>query len=723
MIHAAPPVFSTALRSLVLLARHHGLDVKAEHAEGLNPNSGVEPPITDILRVANAAGLKGKALTGRDWAALQTMVPAFPALAVTRDGGAVIVVNVVRENPDDPEPGVAVLDPKAEDQGVTLWPKERFLEAWGGTLVVLKRRLRLSTDDNQPFGLMWFAGEILRHKKFLRDIALAAIMLQIVSLATPMMFQIIIDKVIPHHSFQTLYVVAGAYIMVTVFEGIFSFLRQYLLLFTSNRIDSRLASRTFSHLLSLPMPFFERAPAGVLIKHMQQTEKIREFLTGRLFLTLLDAAALPLLIVVLLLYSVKLTLVVLGFSAVITAVIWALVPTFKRRLRDLYTAEGARQAHLVETIHGMRTVKAAAGENEQMLSWNTKVAQAVDRHFQVGRISATGNTITSVLEKLMLIAVIGLGAVDVFNGAMTIGALVAFQMFCTRVSGPLVQIVGLIHEYQETALSVAMLGEVMNTPPERAAQAGGVRPNLMGRVAFEGVGFTYPGAANPALDNVSFKVEPGQVLGIVGRSGSGKTTLTRMIQGMAFPAGGLVRLDGIDIRQIDLGHLRRSIGVVLQDNFLFRGTIRDNICLARPDAPMAEVLEVARLAGAAEFIERLPAAYDTMVEENGSNFSGGQKQRIAIARALLGQPRLLIFDEATSALDPESEAIIQDNLAQIARGRTLIIVSHRLTSLVGADAVMVLDQGKVIDVGHHRDLLGRCGLYRHLWQQQTRQEA
>jgi ATP-binding cassette subfamily B protein len=371
----------------------------------------------------------------------------------------------------------------------------------------------------------------------------------------------------------------------------------------------------------------------------------------------------------------------------------------------------------------MRTVKALAGEPEQMMAWNSKVATAVDRHFEVGRISATGNTITSALEKLMIITVIGVGAVDVFDGAMTIGALVAFQMFCTRVSGPLVQIVGLIHEYQETALSVRMLGTVMDAPPERPANAVGVRPVLHGRIAFEGVRFEYPGAPQPALDGVTFTVEPGKVLGIVGRSGSGKTTLTRMIQGMAFPSAGLLRLDGVDIRQIDLAHLRRSIGVVLQDNFLFRGTIRDNICLARPDAPMEEILEAARLAGAAEFIERLPTAYDTMVEEGGSNFSGGQKQRIAIARALLGHPRLLIFDEATSALDPESEVIIQDNLAQIARGRTLLIVSHRLTSLVAADAIMVLDQGRVIDMGRHGDLLARCPLYAHLWRQQTRQEA
>jgi subfamily B ATP-binding cassette protein HlyB/CyaB len=307
----------------------------------------------------------------------------------------------------------------------------------------------------------------------------------------------------------------------------------------------------------------------------------------------------------------------------------------------------------------------------------------------------------------------------VFGGHLSIGALVAFNMLSGRVSGPLVQIVALINEYQETALSVKMLGTVMDHPPERDASFKGAQPVITGEMEFDNVLFRYPGAANPALDRVSFRFEEGQMIGIVGRSGSGKTTVTRLIQGIHAPQEGMIRLNGHDIRQLDLGHLRRSVGVVLQDNFLFRGTIRENIAASKPDAPLSEVVEAARLAGAEEFIDRLPLSYDTFIEEGASNLSGGQRQRIGTARALLMKPRLLIFDEATSALDPESEAIVQKNLSEIARGRTMIIVSHRLSSLVTSDAILVLDQGRVVDFAPHPILLERCSIYAHLWQQQT----
>jgi len=296
--------------------------------------------------------------------------------------------------------------------------------------------------------------------------------------------------------------------------------------------------------------------------------------------------------------------------------------------------------------------------------------------------------------------------------------LVAFNMLSGRVTGPLVQIVSLINEYQQVELSVKMLGKVMDHAPERDPNQRGIRPLITGKLELENVTFRYHGASTPALDHLSFAVEEGQMIGVVGRSGSGKTTITRLIQGIHAPQEGLIRLNGTDLRHIDLSHLRRSIGVVLQDNILFRGSIRDNIAAGKPDASLHEVMEAARLAGADEFIDRLPMSYETLVEESASNFSGGQRQRIAIARALLLRPRLLLFDEATSALDPESEAIVQHNLADIARGRTMIIVSHRLSSLVKSDAILVLDRGKVIDFAPHATLLERCEIYSHLWEQQ-----
>jgi ATP-binding cassette subfamily B protein len=697
---------------MFLVAMHHGRHLAPEE---LPPVQGGDM-VPAVMAGLRAAGLRAKLLRRRGWDTASALGSAYPALAIRRDGSWVILVHVVVA-PDGTQQA-ALLDPAEEQAGIRLVPREAFLREWSGTLLLCRRVFGIAEED-QPFGLRWFLPEILRHARFFRGVAVAALVCNLVAFATPLLLQVLIDKVITHRAWQTLYAVAGIYVLLAMFESFFAYARQRLMLLAGNKIDARLGSRTYRHLLSLPLGFFEGNAAGVLVRHMQQTEKLRHFLTGRLFQVLIDAALLPVLLVLLAVYSGLLTAVVLGFSFAIALVIGAMVPGFRRRLDQLYRHEGARQAHLVETLHNMRAVKSLVLEPARQAAWDGKVAQAVHQHGEVGKIGAAGSVATGLLEKLMQITVLVVGATQVFEGALSVGALVAFTMLSGRVTGPLVQIVALITEYQEAALSVRMLGTVMNAAPERGAGERLARPAIGGALAFEEVSFAYPGAATPALDRVSFRVEQGQVIGIVGRSGSGKTTVTRLVQAIHTPQSGLIRLDGTDLRHIDLLHLRRSIGVVLQDNLLFRGTIRENIAAARPDAQLAEVLEAARLAGAEEFIERLPRAYDTMVEENASNFSGGQRQRIAIARALITRPRLLIFDEATSALDPDSEAIIQQNLADIARGRTMLIVSHRLSSLVQSDAILVLERGRMLDFAPHATLLERCGVYRHLWQQQT----
>ncbi|WP_240757169.1 peptidase domain-containing ABC transporter [Roseicella aquatilis] len=673
------------------------------------------PPVLDTMR---KIGLKGRALRHCDWTKAAGLGTAYPAIMVRKDRSWVILVHTLQADSGGETTLAAILDPAVEQEGVQIVARDRLLDSWSGTLILCKRVHALG-DQDQPFGFRWFLPEIIRHARFFRGIALAAVLSSLIATAIPLLFQVLIDKVITHHAYETLSVVVLVFVLLTVFDGVFGYARQRLMLLATNKIDARLGARTFEHLLALPLQFFEANSAGVLSRHMQQTEKLRHFLTGRLFQALLDAAALPVLLALLTFYSGLLTLVVLAFAAAIAAIIGAMVPSYRQRLQQLYASEGARQAHLVETLHNMRAVKSLVLEPARQKAWEGRLAAAIRQHAAVGRIGAAGNALTGVLERLMQISVLGIGAVAVFDGTLSIGALVAFTMLSGRVTGPLVQMVGLINEYQDAALSVKMLGVIMNTAPERSAGIRQARPPLTGRLEFDQVTFRYPGAAMPALDQVSFRVEEGQVIGVVGRSGSGKTTVTRLIQAIHQPQDGLIRLDGVDIRHVDLTYLRRGIGVVLQDNLLFRGTIRDNIAAARPDASLDEILTAARLAGAEEFIERMPLSYDTMVEENAANFSGGQRQRLAIARALLTRPRLLIFDEATSALDPDSEAIIQRNLTLIAEGRTMIIVSHRLSSLVRSDAILVLEQGRMVDFAPHTTLLERCDIYRHLWQQQT----
>lgn len=707
----------TSVSCLALIARHHGLEVSAGRLVHEYSLSDSAPDLRRVLRMARDVGLKARhaRLT---WQQLRSLDRAFPVMARLANGNYVIVVGVRQgESPSGlAVEQVAVFDPLADQQGFVYIDQAAFEKSWKGEVILAKRTFSL-LDANQPFSLKWFLPEIFWQRTAFVDVAVAALFIHLIGLVVPLFFQIVIDKVLTNYAIATLHVLTAGICLALVFDAILGYLRSYLLLHATSKIDIRVATRTFGHMLRLPMNFFDQISAGVLTKHMQQTNQIREFLTGSLFLTMLDATALFIFIPFLLFYSVPLTIIVLIFAGLLAFNIGVLLGPYRRRLEALYHAEGERQAMLVETIHGIQTVKALSMEPVQRKNWDQNSAQAVAMQFRVGNISIAATTISKLLEKLLTVIVIWYGASLVFGKQMSVGELIAFQMISGRVTGPLVALVGLVHSYQQCALSVRMLGTVMN----RDAEAGigrGLRPAIEGQLEFENVSFSYAPTLPAALDQVSFEVKAGQVIGIVGRSGSGKTTLTRMIQGMHQPQAGLIRIDRLDLRELDISHVRQNIGVVLQDNFLFRGTVRDNIAMVKPNCSFQEVVYVARMAGASEFIEQMPQSYDTMLEENGSNLSGGQKQRLAIARALLKDPRILILDEATSALDPESEAIIQKNLAVIARGRTVVIVSHRLSTLTHCDSIVVLEKGRVDAVGGHRKLLETCKVYQDLWNQQ-----
>jgi subfamily B ATP-binding cassette protein HlyB/CyaB len=709
----------TAVKCLSLVGRHHGLDVSADrliHDYSLEEN---EPDQRRLLRMARDVGLKARAAR-LTWKHLERMQQAFPVMARLQNGNYVIIVGMRRKELEDGKVlnQVAIFDPLADRPDFIFLDREEFERSWKGDLLLAKRTFTM-LDQNQPFSLRWFLPEMWKQRSSFVDVAIAVFFIHLISLVVPLYFQIVIDKVLVNYAVSTLQVITVGICIALLFDAILGFLRSFLLLHATSKIDVRVSTRTFQQMLSLPMTFFEHISAGVLAKHMQQTSKIREFLTGSLFTTMLDATALFVFLPILYFYYSKtLTLIVLGFSGLLALNIGVLLGPYRRRLESLYFAEGNRQAMLVETIHGAQTVKALSMEPVQRKKWDQRTAESVAMHFKVGKISTIATTISKFLEKLMTVAVVWFGASMVFENQLSVGALVAFQMISGRVTAPLVQLVSLVHSYQEAALSVRMLGAVMNQPKE-AGIGQGLRPIIQGSVEFENVTFAYAPTSPPALDHVSIKIPAGKVVGVVGRSGSGKTTLTRLLQGMYQPQSGLLRIDGFDMRELDVSHLRQNIGVVLQDNFLFRGSVRENIAMAKPNASFQEVVFAAKMAGADEFIERLPQSYDTMLEENGSNLSGGQKQRLAIARALITDPRILVFDEATSALDPESEAIIQANLARIAKGRTVIIVSHRLTTLTGCDAIVVLNRAKVDSMGTHQQLLNSCKVYRDLWHQQV----
>lgn len=707
----------TALQCVALLARHHGIDVSADRLIHDYSLANETPSLRRILRICKDSGIKARHAR-MTWKQLRKLGEGFPAMAKLSNGNYVILVGMRKAEDETGEEveQIAAFDPLASEQGFIYLTREKFESNWKGEVILAKRTFSM-LDADQPFSLKWFIPEILRQGYSFVHVGVAAVFIHLIALVVPLYFQIVIDKVLVNSALQTLQVLTVGICIALIFDATLGYLRSYLLLHATSKIDIRVATRTFGHMLKLPMNFFEHATAGVLTKHMQQTNQIREFLTGRLFLTLLDSAALIIFLPVLMYYSVSLTVIVLLFSLALAINIAVLLRPYRRRLEALYDAEGDRQAKLVETIHGIQTVKALSMEPVQRKHWDQSSAQAVAMQFNVGKISITATTVSKLLEKLLTVVVVFYGASLVIGKEISVGELVAFQMISGRVTGPLVALVGLVHSYQQCALSVRMLGTVMNSDAE-AGIGKGLRPAIQGHMEFENVSFSYAPTLPPALDGVTFEIPAGKVVGVVGRSGSGKTTLTRMMQGMQQPQRGLMRIDKLDLRELDIAHVRQNIGVVLQDNFLFRGTVRENIAMAKPNCSFQEIVYVARMAGASEFIERLPQSYDTLLEENGSNLSGGQKQRLAIARALLKDPRILIFDEATSALDPESEAIIQKNLKVIAKGRTVILVSHRLSTLVDCDGIIVLERGKVSSMGTHAQLLKQSKVYQELWYQQ-----
>lgn len=712
---AEVPCAHTGLHSLAVVARQRGLDVSAERLQHSNVIGNEELDTARLLRVAKSIGLKAEATT-LDWEDLGKLQDAFPAILRLRNGNSMVVVGFGKQGDTD----VAILqDPLAGQELILPVDRIRLSQAWAGEVVLLKRDYGLA-DAEQPFGLKWFLVEILRHKRIFRDIGIAAILMSLFALAVPIFFQLVIDRVLVHRSLGTLSVLMVGMVGVILFEAAFSYLRQYLMLYATKKIDAKMNVQVFNKLVGLPMHYFERVSSGEIVKNAQQAERIRNFLTGQLFMTLLDMVSLVIFLPIMFMYSVPLTVLVLAFSVLMAINIGIMIPLIKGRLKDLYQAEVRQQSFLIENIHGMRTVKSLALDARQKQEWDHRVARAAEQRFDVGRIMIIGQTVAQPLNQLMMASLLGLGTYLALNGELMMGALIAFYILAGRVTQPLLQMAQLVQQFQEVSISVQMLGTIMNHAPEEGRTGRGLRTPLRGTVEFQEVRFRYSPTSPPALDGVSFTAAQGTILGVMGRSGSGKTTLTRLLQGLHRAQEGLIRIDGRDLREYDLDHLRASIGVVLQDNFLFTGTIRENVSAAKPGATTEEILKVIHLAGADEFVERLPKGLDTMLEEGSSNLSGGQRQRLAIARALLTNPKILIMDEATSALDAESEAIVQANLMNIARGRTVIIISHRLSSLVPSDTILVMDRGKVVDSGKHDELLERCDIYQHLWHQQNR---
>lgn len=663
--------------------------------------------ITEILTAAQEIGLKAKE-AHLGWEELARL--GLPALAELHTGEFVIVGRLT--------PGGQLPVTASDDGRPVLHDRAQWVAKASGRGVLIKERLSFS-NPNRPFGLGWFVPVLRKYRRELVEVLAAAFLFQLLGVGVPLFVQVIIDKVFVYRNYDTLAVVAAGMFLVIVFNGVFAILQSVLLAHVGNRIDVTLGSAIYRRLVRIPLRYFEQRRTGDTTARVREMESLRSFLTGQALLSVVDGLFVFVYIGLLLFYSVALTAVVLLIMLLLVGSTAMFRPALRAKLEEKFDHSADSQSFLVESVTGMETVKAMALEAHMAQRWDRLLARYVTSAYRADHLSGIARGIGTTLQNLTTLAVLWFGARQILDDRMTVGALIAFQMLAGRAMAPMLRISSLWQQFQQVGISLRRLGDLMNAPTEPVLDASrSSLPPLKGRIRFEHVAFRYLPDSPRVLEDIDFDILPGTTVGVVGRSGSGKSTLAKLMQRLYVPEQGRVLIDEHDLAQVDPGWLRRQIAVVPQESFLFSGTLRENIAVRLPGAPMARVVEAARMAGAHEFIAELPQGYDTPVGERGASLSGGQRQRIAIARALITDPRILIFDEATSALDYESERIIQENLARIVQGRTVVIIAHRLSILRHADQILVLDRGHLKEQGAHSDLLEHAGIYRHLYHQQ-----
>ena len=698
------------LFALCVIAGHYRIATDAfqlAHDLGLGTRVAVGE---DLVRAATRLGLKSRILRKQTIKRLAGC--PTPAILRVKDGGyRVLLVRL-------PDGRLRIGDPvtrMAQDE-----TPEAFAEQWDGELILITRRWGGASPDQGNFGFRWFLPSIWRYRLPLAHVLVASLFVQMFALITPLFFQVVIDKVLVHKGMSTLIVMVVGLALIGLFDVLLQYLRAYALNHTTSRIDVELGSRLFDHLLRLPLAYFETRPTGQTVARVRELETIRSFLTGQGLSSAIDLVFAVLMIAVLFMYSATLTLIVLMSIPFYLLIAVLIRPLLRERINERFNTGAASQQFLVETVFGIQTVKAAAIEPILRTQWEERLAAYVKTSFQAVTLSSVGQNAIQYVNKATTAAVLFFGALAVINDELTVGGLVAFNMIMNQVTAPVLRLSQLWQDFQQVHISVQRLGDILNAAPESQRLANANLPPARGAIRFADVHFRYrPGSAD-VLSGINLDIPAGQVLGIVGPSGSGKSTLTKLVQCLYRPERGQILIDGIDIGQVDTAWLRRQIGVVLQENTLFNRSIHENIALAAPGMPRAQVIAAARMAGADEFISKMALGYDTQIEERGANLSGGQRQRIAIARALVTQPRILIFDEATSALDYESERIIQSNMRQIGQGRTVIIIAHRLAAVRKCDRIIAIVDGSIVEQGTHRELLANPdSVYGKLWRIQA----
>lgn len=706
-IEAATASADTGLLCLTLILHLHGKPADPAQLRHLSGRAGGLLATEDMIRLARQAGIKARAVSRR---AQDLGRFPLPAVLKRHDGTYIILAKLAE--------GKALVQMPPED-GPRIISEEDLLGQWSGEVILFTLRESLSQLSHR-FNLRWFLTVITKYKNLLIEVLLASFFLQLLTLVTPVFFQVVIDKVLLHRVLTTLDVLAIGLLIVTLFETVIGWLRSYIFTHTACRIDVELSARLFQHLVRLPLAYFQVRRVGDSVARIRELENIRSFLTSSALTLVIDLLFSVVFLIVMFFYSWQLFLIVLGSLPFYALISIAVTPSLRQSLDDKFSRGAENQSFLVETVTGIETLKAAAVEPQMQGRWERQVAGYIASGFRSSMLGMSGGQAVQLINRLVTLLILYVGARLVMNDVLSVGQLVAFNMLAGQISGPVLRLAQLWQDFQQFRVSIDRLGDILNTPSEPHAAAGSSQATtLVGNITLEDVVFRYQPGGKEILCKVSLSIPAGEILGIVGPSGSGKSTLTKLVQRLYIPESGRVLVDGSDLALIDPAWLRRQIGVVLQENILFSRSIRDNIALADPGMSMDQVIHAAKLAGAHDFILEMSHGYDTEVGERGVSLSGGQRQRIAIARALATNPGILIFDEATSALDAESEAIIHQNLRSIAAGRTVIIIAHRLSAVRQAHRIVTLEAGRIVEEGTHDELLAAGGRYAALYRMQV----
>ena len=701
-----PPVDSqkidTGAACLVLLLRFFGMpgDVAAIRHEFGEAEKLLGSK--DVLRAARKFGLKSRSIK-TTWERLRKT--SLPAIAQTHNGDFFVLGQIAEDK--------ILIQSPSSNKPQTLSRKE-FENIWNEEVILITQRAPILGKGGK-FDISWFIPVLLRYKRIFSEVIVASFFLQVFALVSPLFFMVIIDKVLVHRGLTTLDVLVFGLLVVSVFEVLLGLLRTYIFSHTTNRVDVELGAKLFDHLLKLPLSYFQARRTGESIARVRELENIRNFITGSSLTLVIDLFFTFVFFAVMYVFSPTLTWIVLSSIPFYVLLSILVTPVLRRRIEEKFQRGAVNQAFLVESVSGVETLKAMAVEPQMQRRWEDQLAGYVGASFKTTHLGNISGQTAQLISKVTLALTLYFGALMVVEGDLTVGQLVGFNMLSQRVIGPILRLANLWQDFQQARISVDRLGDILNTPTEPRQNINrATMPQIKGFISFEDVIFRYKNDGPEVLRRVSLTVKAGEIIGIVGPSGSGKSTLTKLVQRLYLPESGRVLVDGTDLAIIDTSWLRRQIGVVLQENVLFNRTVRDNIALSDPGMTMERVVAAAKLAGAHDFILELPEGYDTEIGERGNTVSGGQRQRIAIARALVSNPRILIFDEATSALDYESEVAIQKNMRDICKGRTVMIIAHRLSAVRDADRIVTIESGEITEQGTHKELISRGGRYAKL---------